>query len=912
MADERARWARIDALFDRALDLPPAERGAFLREACAGDAILEAEVHALLARMPEAEQALGDSAAAFAEGIVADTIDAELLDAEFARPSIGAEPPDPALGMGERLGSYRILERIGSGGMGEVYLAERDDGEFEQRVAIKRVKRGMDTDEILRRFRYERRILAGLVHPHIARLYDGGAGADGRPYLVMEYVEGLPITTSCDQARLGIADRIRRFCDVCAAVEYAHQKLVVHRDLKPGNILVTGDGTVKLLDFGIARLLAGDEPDAPRTRTGVPVLTPEYAAPEQARGEPVSTGSDVYALGAVLYELLAGARVRHTPEGAAVRPSTVAAPARPDPQTEGTRDRARVAALRATTAERLQRALRGDLDTIVLKALADEPERRYRSAEQLRADLQRYLRGEPVLARPDSRAYRVRKFVRRNRVAVGAAAAVLLSLVGGLGAALWQAELAGAARDRAEQERARAEQVSSFLLGLFDDADPLTNVASGADTLRVHHLLDRGAARLHGELAGQPLLRAQMLATLGRVYTSLAQFDRARPLLDSALALPATDGPALAERAATLVLLAALQKETAEYEAADATLTRVLALYERQEWPADSLYVRALSERGIVLGLLGRLDEAGALHQQALQLAERSADGSWLHTTALSNYAIHLYDLGEYARAEPLFRTVVQRARSRQGVHHPYLATNLNNLASSIHYQERLDEAEPHYREAIAIARRAFGADHPTVGLYLQNLATLHDDRRDFDAAAAVYRESLRIHETVLGRDNPSTAMLLRNLALNRHEARKYEEAETLLREAHASLAAALGAEHVYTALAAVSLGRTLVAREHAAEALPWIVSGKEHVDAQLPDGHWLRAVAQRDLGAALAATGELARAEPLLLESLETLRRERGESNYATTEARGQLVTLYERWNRPEDAARYRASTGS
>ena len=448
--DALERWQQADAVFSEALDLPPEKRAAFLDEACAGDADLRREVE----RLFEADAQAG----LFLE-TPSDWFDAPRLPG----PGVAAEGDRARRAvLGQQVGPYRLLDEIGHGGMGTVYLAERADGQFEQQVALKLVRSGVATDEALRRFRLERQILAGLHHPHVARLLDGGVTEDGTPYFVMEYVAGIPIDRYCDEHRLSIAERLRLFCTVCAAVQYAHQNLVVHRDLKPSNILVTDDGQVKLLDFGIARLL---DPEARTlspalTQTGLRLMTPEYASPEQVRGEPVGTASDGYQLGVLLYELLTGHRPYRLPgrllhhierivcEEMPTRPSTAVVQIEEvevsgDGGTQSITPE-QVSRARSTSIERLRRRLAGDLDNIVLMALRKEPARRYASVGNLEADIQRHLTGLPVRARPDTLVYRATKFVRRNWIGVAATLLVMLSLVAGLTVALWQARIAAA------------------------------------------------------------------------------------------------------------------------------------------------------------------------------------------------------------------------------------------------------------------------------------------------------------------------------------------------------------------------------------------------------------------------------------------------------------------------------------
>ncbi|HMB91641.1 MAG TPA: serine/threonine-protein kinase, partial [Rhodothermales bacterium] len=433
------RWQQVKDLFLDVLDQPQNQRVTYLRAACDGDDDLRQHVEAL-------------------------------LDGQQAPPTILEQSAAEALVLTEdplfdtHLGPYRLIRLLGRGGMGSVYLAERDDGQFEQTVAIKVVRRGLDTEDILSRFRYERQILAALDHPHIAALYDGGMTHDSRPYFVMEYVDGEPITAYCDRKRLSTNQRLALFRTVCRAVQHAHQNLIIHRDLKPSNILVTEEGTVKLLDFGIAKLL-GEETDhtVPHTRTGLRLMTPEYAAPEQVLCKAITTATDSYQLGVLLYELLTGLRPyqitqrvqqeieRVILEEEPTRPSTALALA----------DTAAIASqARSTTQDRLRRRLTGDLDTIVLKALAKEPERRYNTVEQLAEDVRRHMAGLPVLAQPNAISYRMRKFIQRHRLGVAAATLVSLAVLLGMTGTLWQAQVAAAERDRAQAEAEKATQTA--------------------------------------------------------------------------------------------------------------------------------------------------------------------------------------------------------------------------------------------------------------------------------------------------------------------------------------------------------------------------------------------------------------------------------------------------------------------
>ena len=476
------RWQQIKEIFQTTFELPPGERPAHLDQACGGDRELLAEVESLLLSM-EDEGFLASAAADYVPG----ALTAESFDRNIGR----------------RVGAYQMVRLIGEGGMGAVYLAERA-GEFHQQAAIKLLRAGMDSRGIVRRFHKERQILASLDHPNIARLLEGGTTEEGRPYFVMEYVEGQPIDVYADRHQLGIEDRLRLFQQVCAAVQYAHQRLVVHRDIKPGNILVAGSATPKLLDFGIAKLLRSDvSPEtAGLTRTGLRPMTPEYASPEQVRAAPITTATDVYSLGAVLYRLLTGQTPLELPPGSVEMERAICEKdPRPPSQVAG---------------QAVSRELRGDLDTIVLKALQKDPARRYASAEQLSADIQRYLDGMPIQARPQTLVYRAGRFVRRNRVPVAAAALVMISLAAGMTVAIYQAHIARVERLRAERRFQDVRRLAHTFL--FDFNDAIQNLP-GATPAR-HLVVTKALEYLDGlarELAGDQSLEHELVEAYLRV-----------------------------------------------------------------------------------------------------------------------------------------------------------------------------------------------------------------------------------------------------------------------------------------------------------------------------------------------------------------------------------------------------------
>jgi tetratricopeptide (TPR) repeat protein len=872
------RWPLVKDRFSEALNLPLAERRRFLRHL---DEATRSEVEALL------------GAAEPASGPLDLPFDLSLLGIELPGAAPASESGAAQLQAGTRVGPYVIEEKIGQGGMGDVYRARRADGLFERVVALKVVR--ADTETVLARFAAERRILGTLEHPGIARLIAAGADAEGptagRPWLALEYVDGVPLTE--DVRDLGLRERLRLVAEVAEAVHHAHRRLVVHRDLKPSNVLVTESGEVKLLDFGIARLLdeRADEA-APLTRPEWRVLTPEYAAPEQLRGEPATTATDVYALGVLLYELLVGRRSDADP----TPPSAVVTPDAAD--------------VRATTPERLRRSLRGDLDTLALAALHPDPARRYASAEALLDDLRRLHTGLPLRARPDSRRYRLGKFVERHRVGVAISAVGLLLLVGFFAMLFAQQRATARERDRAEHALAQKEEVVVLLTELLGEADPRT--AQG-DTLTAYELLARAEARVAGEDYASDV-RAHLLHALGNVYLSMAEHDRAEPLLTEALALRRSLGPeAHADVASTLELLGRLARDRGEMDEAVALHAEALGLRRALHADPHSALGQTLNELAVSYQRQGEFETSEAHFREAIATyrASGAASDPRLAET-LSNLAILHYEADELGEAEALLREAVSMLRTHYGNRHPHVAYALSSLGSVVQYAGRLDEAEPIFLDALAIHRRAYGEVHPNVSLVLNNLATLYDDRGDDDRADSLYRRAIRSDSLRLGARHPDLAIPMHNHGLMLLETGRAEAAEARLREAYAILHEALGADHLHTLIFASTLGLGLADAGQPSQGEALLRSALPALEAELGADHWRVAIARRNLGACLTALGAYEEAETHLRHSLAVLTETRGPESSVVQEAQRRLAALYVATGRPEEAARYRALDAS
>jgi serine/threonine-protein kinase len=708
-----ARWDRIERLFGDALERPADARAAFLREACAGDEELRGEVERLLARH--------DDDPAFLES---------------ATPWQGALDSPEHVVEGRRLGAYRLVRPLGRGGMGEVFLAVHEGDGFERPVAVKVIRRGMDTDEVLRRFHLERRMLASLSHANIAPLLDGGATDDGLPFLVMEYVEGTPVDVYCDRQRMGVEQRLVLFLAVCDAVQHAHQNLVIHRDLKPSNILVTAEGVPKLLDFGIGKLLdydqAGD--DAP-TRTGMRMLTPENASPEQVRGEPVTVASDVYGLGVLLYRLLTGT----SPYGESARTPTEVERAvlEHDPRRPSTLVRAR--------------RLAGDLDVIVLKALRKEPERRYGSATALADDLRRHLEGLPVRARPATFGYRAGKFVRRNGLPLTAGAVVFLALSG---ATVYSA----AQSRRVAAERDKALEVRSFLLEMFGATAP--DQATG-DTVTARQLLDRQVGLLETSFE-EPVLRAEMLSVLAEGYDRLGLFADAEPLARSALDLRrASLAAGHSDVAASLNLLGWILHEMGDSEEGEALLRQAVPLWRRAPDGAVGLS-RALNDLGVIRDAAGEYDEAESLYAEALELRRvRFGEGHRSFATTASNLSVIRYRKGDLAGAVTAATEALTAMRQTVGADHQRSMIIQSNLAAMRAALGDDPGAEAQYRDLMARQERIRGGDDPVTLRVVSSLATTLTNQGKFGQAEPLYRRALAAQEGQLGSDHPEVGRTL-------------------------------------------------------------------------------------------------------------------------------------------------------
>jgi eukaryotic-like serine/threonine-protein kinase len=738
------RWPEIEALLDTALDLEPESRASLLDDPTSGDVEIRNEVRRLLRFAGAAGEFIDEPAAEFVAPLLA-VVHADELPALPDRP--------------ERIGPYRILREIGRGGMGTVYLAERDDGHFRHQVALKVLRRGLDTDDIVRRFRGERQILASLNHANIGRVFDGGATDDGLPFFVMEYVDGLPITEYADNHRLSVRQRLHLFMHVGAALQHAHVNLVVHRDLKPSNILVTGHGDVKLLDFGIAKVLdtgSGAE-EAPLTRTGARMMTPEYASPEQIRGEAITTATDIYQLGVVLYKLLTGRRphgMRDESPTAVERAVCNQEPSLPSATVRmaiGDSSVESLAGLRKTSSRLLSTSLRGDLDTIIMKALSKEPERRYVTVEQFVDDVRSYLASRPISARPDSFRYRARKFSKRRPGMVVSLGLSISAIVAYLFTLQVHAERLAAERDRAQVETARAEQVTSLLLNAFENADPGGSL--GTD-VTARQILDTGAERVLEELSDQPELQSDILYTIAEVYRRMNVRSRGRILATQALEIREGLNPRGDDRVfdSKLQLARILGGGAAVQQSGE----QALELYRELHPKAELRYDADDYRMGVFIidyASAFDWDENGdsklALFDEGIGMLRRSDDGE--ARQALARALIESADVAGHrllSNAEAVERLgeALEINRNVHGEIHGNVATTLSNMALRLE-TEYPSAADSMMRRAVEIHRSWAGEAHTTSITLINNLAGILRDRGELEEALPLYEEALRLRQ---------------------------------------------------------------------------------------------------------------------------------------------------------------------
>lgn len=843
MAPDSFPRTELKEAFSRAADLPAEERSSYLERLSSDQPALVAELRSLLESHDRAGEFLD---------VVIEVERREILAEAAADPWIGRQ-----------LGPYSVVRPLGRGGMGAVYLAERVGADPRQQVAIKVLRFSFGSRDLARRFRAERQALANLVHPNIARFLDAGTAPDGSPYLVMGYIAGVPIDRYCDERDLDLSERLRLFRIICAAVQHAHQNLIVHRDIKPANILVTEQGDVKLLDFGIAKLLVPSETgEVGLTKTSDRPRTTEFASPEQIRGGPITTATDVYSLGVLVYRLVTGVHPytlrpdepleadRVICEEPPVRPSAAPIPA-PEQEDRASRE----------SREKARRQLRGDLDTILLMALRKEPERRYASVEQFSEDIRRYLEGLPVLAHRDTLSYRAGKFLRRNRVGVAAAAVIAASLVAGLLATMHQARIAREERDRARVEKTKAERINAFLQQMLASADPSwysAGYGKRGDT-RVVDVLKQAESRVDTAVSEYPEVRAELHQTIGNTYLGLGLYQPAQRHFEAAVALyTSLHGEQHPKVAESLYYLGATRYWNGDPAGAERLFRQSIAILRRADPKNANLPYILQDLAGVTIRLNPAASgEAESLLREALTLSRLQSGEEHAATRSITGSLGQVFEQqGDLDRAERISRDLIEK--SRRSNDRWLLSAELLGLGRILEKKGRYAQAESGDREALLLARELYGESHPAVAQAWDSLADLHCRQRRYALAEKEARAALAIWRQALP-DNPTSRVP-----------------------------------------SWTSLGEALLRTGRPAEAASYLTEALAALGARKNPDEPIRASVESWLGECFTAQGRYAEAEPLLQESVRAMTKSPGAADPRTVEARQRLEKLYVAWGRP------------
>jgi serine/threonine protein kinase/tetratricopeptide (TPR) repeat protein len=883
-----ARWERLQELFSKAVEMPQGERETFIARETADEPSMRDELMELLACDR------GGSTGPLTHALGA-AIDATSRDRRKAL-------------VGRVVGNYKLVSVLGHGGTGTVYLGERADRQYSAQVAVKIVDTGQVHGDLGLRFRAERQILASLNHPNIARLLDAGETTEGQPFLVMEYVHGEPLDRYCDRQQLDVRARLQLFVEICSAVQYAHQNLIVHRDLKPANILVTSEGMPKLLDFGIAKLLdAGDSASVlALTRMNDRLLTPEYASPEQILGRPVTTASDVYALGVVLYELMTGLRPYVVPASASqlelersicvtdpVRPSGAVRRAMETGPLHGHSEISSVAAARGITAEKLHRRLLGDIDSIVMRALRKEPQHRYSSVEQLAADVRRYLTREPVIARQGNWIYYSQRFIRRHAFGVSAGAAFLAFIIAFAVTMSVQTQRIAQERDRAAQEGKRAETVSDFMIEIFSWSEPATHQGRA---MTARELLDSAGTRIRGDLQQQPEVRARLLEAIGRAYRRQNEYERAITYLEDALRIrremPDADGTKTAN---VLTELAIALRMSGDLVSADRTLQQALALTKQHSDNRSETYAKLLTNLGRGQLMAGNLPLARQYLEESLKL-NRELFGS-AHSE-VANVLLELSGVFLWQDDKPAAEKAVRQAidifvsNGTQPLH-PDLVMAKMRLGDVLLYQNRVNEAEPIFEETLAAMKKLYGPSSRRVAETLDGLSLIKRAQGQMNEAEEYAREALTVNAAAMGENHHTTGYFRTSYAAILLRRSKFKEAESQVRQSLESYERSLPPDHQYVASSEHLLGEILLATNSLDDAEAYLTAAMNRWK-RIEAAPWRAARSESALGEVLYRKGRIKEAERYLVESYKTLAEDERADRDARVKSRERLQQFY------------------
>ena len=851
-------WKKIKSIFESAIELPNNQRHDFIDKECLGNESIKQEVEALLFAF--------ENSGSFLEEPGIDLAYLQNID-------------EDDMFIGKQFGAYKIEKKIGTGGMAYVYLARRADNEFEQTAALKIIKRGMDTDEIVRRFKHERQTLANLEHPNIAKIIDGGTSDDGLPFFVMEYIDGIPITQYCDLNKLSVDQRLELFIKVCSAVNYAHQNLIVHRDLKPSNILITSNGTPKLLDFGIAKLLS-EEQNANTmalTRDGSKLMTVEYASPEQVTGGKITTASDVYSLGVLLYELLTGHlpynfknKFPHEVEKVITsinpeKPSTIISKSSKTITEDGEANEIspeEISILRNSNIEKLKRRLSGDIDNIILMALNKEPERRYNSIQLLAEDIKHYIEGRPVNAHSDSLWYRSIKFVSRHKIGVTAVTIIALLLISGVAAVIWQANLAALQRDKATLEAAKSNQINKFLNEILSSVDPSKE---GKD-VKVVEVLDKASKKIQTELKNQPEIEAQIRTTLGITFQNLGLYDQGIIQLERALQLQDS-------------VLGQNNIETA----------------------------MSFKNLALVYHYKGNLDTAKYLYEKSIEILRKlvKPPNSKI-AEALNDYGTLQMDLSKYKDAKKSFEESLTNYINIYGKEHKDVASTYNNLALDFHYLNELDSAEKYYQTAYDLNKKIFGDSSLSVTYNINNLAFVAQDKGNYLAAESLFSKAYNLRKKILGDNHPEVTVNKYNLGCLLFFLGKYKQSEALITEAIKSWGKKLDKNHYYFGDAYAFLGKVQNADGKYDSAYQNLTHSLQIRNKIFDEKNSLVVSTECELGKSLFGLKKFSKAENVLLKDYAKIKGEKEYDKKTRNNLVKAIIELYGKWGKKHEAKKY------
>ena len=850
-------WDKIKFLFKEAVELSPEGREVFLNEKCKDDPSLRKEIESLI----ESDQKVED----FLENPLIET-------KEFIS---GENSADPFIGL--QLGKYRVEKKIGEGGMAVVYSAVRTDEQFKKKVAIKFIKRGMDTDEIIKRFKIEQQALAGLDHPLIAKIIDGGTTDNGLPYFIMELVEGEAVDKYCVSKNLSITKKLELFRKICSAVQYAHQNLIVHRDIKPGNIFVKPDGTPKLLDFGISKLLDSSNDQTILTRTGFRLMTLEYASPEQFKGGQITIAADIYSLGVVLYELLTGNfpyKFKSSLPNEIERLICTTEPAKPsssigrfdeDKLNEGNKilSNEQASAVNEKDYKRIKRRLTGDIDNIVLKAMQKDPARRYSTVEQFSEDIRRHLTGLPVIARKNSLRYRSKKFIERHRAGVITSFIFFLVVVAGAIGILLQSKVAEDERDKAQIEAVKVNKINSFLQDMLSSADP-TQV--GKD-VKVVDVLDKASKKIDSELKAQPEVAAELKTTIGITYENLGIYDKAEVQLKQALQI------------------------------------RQSLFGENNDKTASSI-----NNLAGILHSEGELDRAKKLYEKAIEIHRRFPKPKHVELAdALNNCGILNLDLGNYDESIKYFNEAYAIYLEVYGKQNDNTAALITNLALSYHYKGDLKSAEGLYREALNISYKLPGNVQLQIAHETNDLAFLLHDKGDHKGALELFEKSLEIREKILGKNHPGLGLAIFNMGTELYYLKDYSGSLKKINEAYKIWQKSIPADHPYFAKVYYWFGKLYNEKGLVEKAKSYLLKSLSLRLKKQPDNRLLIAETRFELGRTYFLQKNYIKANSLLLKNFNILKEELGKKNIETINDAMLLSELYLKLQRPDEANKYK-----